>query len=140
MKSRGNCTYFGLIIQEGRVAGFLPPSVEEELADQWEMLGELWPAASKFQFRKRLGNVKQLDWYKEGIEKYEDAIADETFSIDSEQKGMTILLTHSQACLRLALEKESLERFQLLMTSLSILLPIVSTFENILQEKIKLVF
>ena len=129
MKSRANCTYFGLIIQEGRVAGFLPPVIEEALAEQWEILGELLPAARKFEFRRRLGLVKELAWYKEGIEKYEDAIAEEAISANSEQEGLQILLAHSQACLRLGQEKEALERFQLLGTSLSILLPIVSTHE-----------
>ena len=100
--------------------------VEEELAEQWQLLGNLLPAANKFQFKTRLEIIKELDWYKEGIQKYEDAIADDAISVDSGQKGMGILLAHSQACLQLAPEMESLERFQLLMTALSILLPIVS--------------
>jgi len=126
MRSRANCTYFGLRIQDGLVTGFLPPAIEKELGQQWSSLGHFLPAAESFNFRMRLEETKARPWYKEGVLKHKSAIADEPISVNAEQAGLEILLSHSKSCLRLARNKDSYERHDLLMTCMSVILPIVS--------------
>lgn len=126
MKMRSSCTYFGLRLNDGKVAGFLPSSVENELHRQWEALGDFLPAAASFQFEIKLVEIKNTYWYETGFYKHREAMEDEPIATNAEEEALGILLAHSKACLDLASKKKSGERHDLLMTSLSILLPIVS--------------
>jgi hypothetical protein len=124
MKTRARCTYFGLKISEGKVAGFLPPFVEDELSRQWEALSDFLPAASAFKFNIKL--LEHAQWYQSGCDKHREAMEEEPIATNAEQQALEILLAHSKACLDLSRKKEGTERYELLMMSLSILLPIVS--------------
>lgn len=126
MRTRASCTYFGLKIKAGKVAGFLPSFVEDELTQHWESIGDFLPAASSFQFGMKLFETKQSQWYESGFDKHREALDEEPIAINAEEEALKILLAHSKACMGLARKKNSSERYELLMTSLSILLPIVS--------------
>jgi len=140
MKSRAHCNYFGLVVHKDRVAGFVPSVIEEELAKQWDILGVQVVAAKEFNFRDRLATVKELDWYKEGIDRHEDALAEKLVGLNSEQEGLQVLLSHSHVCLQLAAEKKATEKTRLLMTSLSVLLPIVSVSLKTNETAAKVIF
>ncbi|CAB9498892.1 expressed unknown protein [Seminavis robusta] len=129
MKS-ASCTFFGLKVNNGRVAGFLPEDLETELERQWKSLGDFLPAAADFKFNIRLAQTKQSSWYKEGLEKHKEATEDEPISVYAEHEGLHIVLAHSMLCLELARQKETHERYELLMSSLSVLLPITQFYLN----------
>jgi hypothetical protein len=115
--------FFGLTMQDEQVAGYLGPILEEELSDQWDMLNSQLPEICGFSFRGQLGTVKATSWYIENEEKHK---ARENNAIPSfgEDVGLSILLTFSRICIRLAAEiNDQLEKDRLLFTSMSIILP-----------------
>jgi hypothetical protein len=126
MKTRPRCTYFGLQINDGKVAGFLPTHIESELGRQWESLGFFVPALSKLKFAIRLAEVKQLHWYNQGYATHKKAVEEESISTHAELAGLELMLSRSLLCLKLARHRDAHNRNDLLMMSLSILLPIVS--------------
>ena len=126
MKTRPRCTYFGLQIKDGKVAGFLPTHIEKELERQWESLASFVPALAKLKFNIRLAEVKQLPWYSQGYDKHKAAVDQESISAHAELEGLELLLSQSLLCLNLARHRDAHKRNDLLMISLSVLLPIVS--------------
>ena len=126
MKTRASCTYFGLQIKDGIVAGFVPSSAEKELTRQWEALSDFLPAASEFKFNIKLAETKNKEWYQAGYDRYKDALEEEPIASNGEHQALDFLLTHSRACLELSREADTDDRYDLLMTCLSILLPVVS--------------
>ena len=125
MKTRPRCTYFGLQINDGKVAGFLPSHIETELGRQWKSLEDFVPAASRFKFHIRLAEAKQLPWYIQGFDKHRKALDEEPIAGHAEVEGLEMMLAHSMSCLNLARLRDAEERNDLLMTCLSVLLPIV---------------
>jgi hypothetical protein len=126
MKTRPRCTYFGLQINDGKVAGFLPKHIESELGRQWEMLARFVPALSKLRFNIRIAEVKQLPWYSQGYDQHKNAVDEEPISAHAELEGLELMLSQSLLCLNLATQRDAHKRNELLMISLSVLLPIVS--------------
>jgi hypothetical protein len=126
MKSRASCTYFGLQVHDGKVAGFLPASIESELAQQWQSMATLVRVAATFDFSKRLAKAKELPWYQNGVDEFIEASTQHSIAANGELEGLRILLAYSSSCLQLAMRMKIIRRQQLIMTALSILLPIVS--------------
>jgi hypothetical protein len=126
MKTRPRCTYFGLQINDGKVAGFLPTHIENEVGRQWERIGFFVPVLSKHKFSIWLAEVKQLPWYNHGYDKHKKAVGEEPISAHAELEGLELMLSHSMLCLNLARQRDAHNRNDLLMISLSVLLPIVS--------------
>jgi hypothetical protein len=96
------------------------------LGRQWEILARFVPGLSKLKLSIRLAEVKQLPWYIQGYDKHKKAVDEESISAQAELEGLELMLSHSLLCLNLASHRDAHKRNDLLMNSLSILLPIVS--------------
>lgn len=123
-KRKRDGDFFGLQMEGKEIAGFLPSDVLDEIAKQWDQLTPLVPAVSGFDFQNELRETKEKTWYKNGIQKFEAASLAKDGARNGELEGMNIFLAYSRSCLDLA-EKTGKERSnRLLLTCLSVLLPI----------------
>jgi hypothetical protein len=123
LRHRDVDNFFGLTMQDGHVAGYLGPILEEELSDQWDMLNSHLPEASSFNFRAHLGALKATPWYTENEDKHK-ARQNNAIPSFGEDVGLSILSTFSRICIHLAAGiDEQHQKDRLLFTSMSILLP-----------------
>ena len=126
-KGSSDAAYFGLHLEGEVVSGFLPATVEQELMHQWNRLSELESVGFALDLSKTLADVKERQWYKDGLPKYQDALHGGITAKNCEGPGLEFFLAYSGACLDLAQNKErddeSIKRL-LIMNCLSILLPI----------------
>jgi hypothetical protein len=112
--------FLGITFNDGPIAGFLLPTVEEELVAQWEFVRKRYAKPVSFSFHDKLLHLRESKWYAETRGKY---IAErENLSVIklSARHGLSALLGVSRLCLLLD-HKTNVKSF---LVALSILLPI----------------
>jgi hypothetical protein len=131
LRRRHGNKHFGVHIEEGRIAGYLSPEFEAEVAGQWNEIAKLLPKFPFIGFSERLAKVKGKEWFKAEVEDRKEKTRGAPIARYGEEDGMHICLGFSAMCLRLAgtCFDESIWN-QLVQASLSVLLPVVSVFSE----------
>jgi hypothetical protein len=120
MSGSGARNFFGITTDEGPIFGYLAEFVEEELAEQWELITTRYSSKVALNFTEKLERLKNTDLYKENRQKYKAAAQNHQISVYGEDCGLAALLFFSRLCLSI----EEPENDKLLVVALSILLPI----------------
>jgi len=119
--------HFGVNISGERVKGYLLPSAEAELVDQWTQITKLLPQFAEFDFKAKLDTAKSTSWYKEVAEEVEKISG--SMSSYGEKDVFELFLTMSRLCLNAAGTTESsAAKIALMKLALSVIFPLVSTF------------
>lgn len=119
--------HFGVNIGGERVSGYISPSTEAELVDQWKQIVELLPQFSNFDFKSNLDAAKTSSWYKEVVEEMgENGDSMEAYG---EKDAFALFLTLSRLCLKAASStaSDAGKHYALIKLALSVVLPLVST-------------
>ncbi len=125
LRRRHGHKHFGVHLRENRVTGYLSPSLEEEIARQWDQVRKILPSFPDIKFRDRINEVKELDWYKGEVTERERTLEGCAIARYGEEDAEGFFLAFSALCLHLATSEESSHvTNRLLHASLSILLPV----------------
>ena len=125
LRGSNKTQHFGVNISGERVTGYISPSMEAELVDQWQQIAKLLPQFSDFDFKSNLDSAKSSSWYKEVVEDI-DKNAD-SLSLYGEKDALPLFLTLSQLCLKATSSTECVAVKQaLIKLALSVILPLVS--------------
>lgn len=125
MKRGSSNRHFCVDIHGERVTGYLSPTVEAELADQWKKLGTLLPELPNFDFDANLVTAKSSSWYTK-VMKSVDEINDPV-SMYGEEDGFSLFLSLSRLCLKAAISAASdTEKDALIQLAISVIIPLVS--------------
>jgi hypothetical protein len=115
--------YFGVSVENSVFAGYLTPSHERELAEQWEMATALAPPLGRaLDFSEKLRRLKETTWYKISRERYMTTQTKHSIAMYEEDRGISALLSFSRVCLKVA--GQARRQDKTLFIALSILLPI----------------
>lgn len=116
---------FGLNITGERVTGYLSPSTEAELVNQWEQVVKLLPQFSGFDFKASLDAAKSSSWYKEVVDEMEKS--HELLSAYGEKDAFELFVTLSRMCLEAAnsAPADGMKFYALIKLALSVVLPLV---------------
>ena len=131
LRRRHGNKHFGVHIEDGRIAGYLSPEVETEVAAQWNEIAKLLPTFPFISFSERLARRKEKKWFKAEVEDRKEKTRGAPIARYGEEDGLHVCLGFSKLCLRLAgtgFDKNIWN--QLVQASLSVLLPIVSFFSK----------
>jgi hypothetical protein len=113
--------YFGVSVENSVFAGYLTPSHERELLEQWEMVTALAPSLV-FDYGEKFRRLQETSWYKISRERYMTTQAKHRIAIYEEDRGISAILSFSRFCLKVA--GHAHRRDKTLYVALSILLPI----------------
>lgn len=116
---------FGITISDGKVMGYSSTETEETLSRQWRLIKKLLPPTFTYSFDNLLADFQQTPAYRESKEKLESAKEKQLIACYGEDKGLSVMLSFSHACLLLAsgTSDENLRK-SLPFISLSILIPV----------------
>jgi len=118
--------HFGVNISGERVTGYLLPSAENDLIDQWQQITTLLPQFSDFDFKSKLDSAKSSAWYKDVVEDMDKI--DVSLTAYGEKDALALFMTLSRLCLKAASSVESdAAKYGLIKLALSVVLPLVST-------------
>jgi hypothetical protein len=113
--------FFGATIVDTQIVGFMSEETEKLLSSQWQLVDRLFP--STFKFDHELSILHSTYWYEEGKERLESAKMKQKISCFGEEHGLSVLLSFSYSCLRLAIDCKHPNPVSPF-TALSILIPI----------------
>ena len=131
LRRRHGNKHFGVHIEGGRIAGYLSPEFEREVAAQWNEIAKLLPEFPFIGFSDRLARIKEMEWFKAEVKDRKEKTMGAPIARYGEEDGVHVCLGFSALCLRLAgtCFDENIWN-QLVQASLSVLLPIVSSFSK----------
>jgi hypothetical protein len=116
---------FNVDIHGERVTGYLPPTVEAELADQWKKLGILLPELPNFDFDANLVTVKSSSWYTQVMKNIDESSY--PVSMYGDEDGLSLFLSLSRLCLDAASSAASdTVKDTLIHLAVSVIIPLVS--------------
>jgi hypothetical protein len=116
----GASNFLGNTTDDGPIAGFLLPSIEEELAAQWELVRTRQTKVVSFSFREKLLHLRESKWYAETRRQDMTERDNRSMIKQGAEYGLSALLGFSRLCLLLD-HKDNEKSF---LIALSILLPI----------------
>jgi hypothetical protein len=131
LRRRHGNKHFGVHIEDGRIAGYLSPEFETEVARQWNVIAKLLPSFPCISFSERLASVREKEWFKAEAEDRKEKTRGAPIARYGEEDGVHVYLGFSALCLLLAgtCSDENIWN-QLVQASLSVLMPIVSSFNK----------
>lgn len=116
---------FCVDIHGERVTGYLPPTVEAELADQWKKLGILLPELPNFDFDAKLVTAKSSSWYTQVMKNVDDSSY--PVSMYGDEDGLSLFLSLSRLCLDAASSASAdTVKHTLIHLAVSVIIPLVS--------------
>jgi hypothetical protein len=131
LRRRHGNKHFGVHIEDGRIAGYLSPEFETEVARQWNEIAKLLPKFPLISFSERLARAREKEWFKVEVEDRKEKTRGAPIARYGEEDGLHVCLGFSALCLRLADTCFDQNIWnQLVQASLSVLMPIVSSFSK----------
>ena len=131
LRRRHGDMHFGVRIDDGRLAGHLNSSFEREVCRQWEDLKALLESFPDVEYKRRLSEVKEADWYKNEVQERKKKKPDEPIAQFFEEDGIRVFLAYSSTCLRMATSSKDKHSWNgLIQAALSVLIPIVSLIQQ----------
>ena len=119
------------------LSGFLPPFLEAEVSDQWALLGSILPEMEELNFDSELDKRKSAEWYKRVQQSMnKDGLSTTDIALQSEDKGLSALLSFSWLCLLAAEQTEGDDQDGFVKLAMSILLPVVSVWAMLPRFKV----
>ncbi len=128
---KGDGNMFGVTLDGSTVAGFLPNNLASSVAEQWEYIAHVLPDLETLPFQIHLEERKKSDWYQRVMRNIGKQSAKCKIACYGEEDGIQALLSFSMLCLLASKESEGNARDELLKTSFSVLLPMVSFYVSI---------
>jgi hypothetical protein len=136
LRRRHGNKHFGVHIEDGRIAGYLSPEFNTEIAKQWNEIARLLPKFPLISFSERLARVREKEWFKAEVEDRKEKTRGAPIARYAEEDGVHVYLGFSALCLRLAGTCFDQNIWnQLVQASLSVLLPIVSSFSKLVRTR-----
>ncbi len=126
-KRHGYNRHFGVHIGDRRLAGCLPPSIEDELNRQWKLWAETQPVFPTLDFETKMEAVKRSEWFQAEIKTREETLRHGQIACHAEGEALELFLGYAAMCLQLSrteTDKKVSTRCQEL--ALSVILPLVS--------------
>eukprot|EP00934_Nitzschia_sp_Nitz4_P001289 Nitzschia sp. Nitz4//scaffold3_size479765//87037//91885//NITZ4_000034-RA/size479765-augustus-gene-0.7-mRNA-1//1//CDS//3329550560//1289//frame0 len=126
LRRRYGHKHFGVHLRDDhRLTGFLPDTLEAEIARQWDLLYKVLPNFPDVKFRSILQSVKKSDWYVQEVEARQTQLDGIEIARYAEDDAEATFLSISSVCLALIdSESNTGRKSKLIQTVLSILIPI----------------
>lgn len=124
LKAIESISFFGVTMDNPTLSGFLPPFLESEVSEQWDLLGSILPEMEALDFDKELDKRKSTEWYKRVQQSMnKEGLSTTDIALQSEDKGLRSLLSFSWLCLLAAEQTEGDDQDGFVKLAMSILLP-----------------
>ncbi len=127
LKRNQGPSFFGARVKGMQVSGYVSHDKENQLSQQWKILGELLPMLATLDFDDATKTIKKTEWYKITLSNLATDFRGIPISTFGEEEALYIILMYSRSCLQLAkLERDELKQQCLIKNAMSVLLPLVS--------------